>query len=161
MQWKVSKVCIWVFKQKYEIREFMIVNLWIYNMTEYCSPLIAIHCNRAGVQLWQNQDQQPGDCLWLQLCDALWKASFALVTQKQDISFLDTPKRLVGLWQLNKCASGMCLILECLCGFRFAFSKNREPTIIPIPDNNVSIGKAEKMSSNDILRINTLYCSMP
>ncbi|XP_056089807.1 LOW QUALITY PROTEIN: six-cysteine containing astacin protease 1 [Rhinichthys klamathensis goyatoka] len=43
---------------------------------------------------------------------------------------------------------------------RFAFSKNREPTIIPIPDNNVSIGQAEKMSSNDILRINTLYCSM-
>ncbi|CAM4525568.1 unnamed protein product [Leuciscus chuanchicus] len=43
---------------------------------------------------------------------------------------------------------------------RFAFSKNREPTIIPIPDNNLSIGQAEKMSSNDILRINTLYCSL-
>ncbi|XP_058637643.1 six-cysteine containing astacin protease 1 [Onychostoma macrolepis] len=43
---------------------------------------------------------------------------------------------------------------------RFAFSKNRQPTIIPIPDSNVSIGQAEKMSSNDILRINRLYCSM-
>ncbi|XP_067306575.1 six-cysteine containing astacin protease 1 [Pseudorasbora parva] len=41
---------------------------------------------------------------------------------------------------------------------RFAFSKNREPTILPIPDNNVPIGHSEKMSSNDILRINRLYC---
>ncbi|XP_067258340.1 six-cysteine containing astacin protease 1 [Chanodichthys erythropterus] len=42
---------------------------------------------------------------------------------------------------------------------RFAFSKNREPTIIPIPDGIMSIGRAEKMSSNDILRVNRLYCS--
>ncbi|KAB5526051.1 hypothetical protein PHYPO_G00147250 [Pangasianodon hypophthalmus] len=41
----------------------------------------------------------------------------------------------------------------------FAFSKNREPTIIPIPDNNVPIGRATEMSPNDILRVNRLYCS--
>ncbi|KAK3509554.1 hypothetical protein QTP70_003728 [Hemibagrus guttatus] len=42
---------------------------------------------------------------------------------------------------------------------RFAFSKNREPTILPIPDNNVPIGRATEMSRNDILRVNRLYCS--
>ncbi|XP_026123446.1 low choriolytic enzyme-like [Carassius auratus] len=42
---------------------------------------------------------------------------------------------------------------------RDAFSKNNEPTMIPIPDNNVVIGEAQKMSRNDILRINRLYCS--
>lgn len=44
---------------------------------------------------------------------------------------------------------------------RFAFSSNREPTIVPIPDNNVAIGRATQMSPNDILRVNRLYrCSM-
>ncbi|KAK3509897.1 hypothetical protein QTP70_019380, partial [Hemibagrus guttatus] len=42
---------------------------------------------------------------------------------------------------------------------RYAFSKNREPTILPIPDNNVPIGRATEMSRNDILRVNRLYCS--
>ncbi|XP_026988825.1 low choriolytic enzyme-like [Tachysurus fulvidraco] len=42
---------------------------------------------------------------------------------------------------------------------RFAFSKNRQPTIIPIPDNNAPIGRATEMSRIDILRINRLYCS--
>ncbi|XP_017314646.1 high choriolytic enzyme 1 [Ictalurus punctatus] len=42
---------------------------------------------------------------------------------------------------------------------RFAFSRNRRPTIIPIPDNNVPIGRATEMSPNDILRVNRLYCS--
>ncbi|KAK3528126.1 hypothetical protein QTP86_023852, partial [Hemibagrus guttatus] len=42
---------------------------------------------------------------------------------------------------------------------RFAFSKNRQPTILPIPDNNVAIGRATEMSRNDILRVNRLYCS--
>ncbi|KAI5619778.1 nephrosin isoform 2 precursor [Silurus asotus] len=42
---------------------------------------------------------------------------------------------------------------------RFAFSRNRQPTILPIPNNNVSIGRATEMSPNDILRINRLYCS--
>ncbi|KAM9495226.1 low choriolytic enzyme-like [Clarias gariepinus] len=42
---------------------------------------------------------------------------------------------------------------------RYAFSKNSKPTIVPIPCENVSIGRAEKMSKNDILRVNRLYCS--
>ncbi|XP_028257404.1 low choriolytic enzyme-like [Parambassis ranga] len=40
---------------------------------------------------------------------------------------------------------------------RFAFSRNREPTIIPIPDPNVAIGRATEMSPTDILRVNRLY----
>uniref|UniRef100_A0A8D0ARA0 Metalloendopeptidase n=2 Tax=Sander lucioperca TaxID=283035 RepID=A0A8D0ARA0_SANLU len=40
---------------------------------------------------------------------------------------------------------------------RFAFSRNRQPTIVPIPDNNVDIGRATQMSPNDILRVNRLY----
>uniref|UniRef100_A0A1A8NTW1 Metalloendopeptidase n=2 Tax=Nothobranchius TaxID=28779 RepID=A0A1A8NTW1_9TELE len=40
---------------------------------------------------------------------------------------------------------------------RFAFSRNREPTIIPVPDPNVEIGRATQMSANDILRVNRLY----
>ncbi|XP_039990695.1 low choriolytic enzyme-like [Xiphias gladius] len=40
---------------------------------------------------------------------------------------------------------------------RFAFSRNREPTIVPIPDNNVVIGRASQMSPTDILRVNRLY----
>lgn len=40
---------------------------------------------------------------------------------------------------------------------RFAFSRNRQPTIIPIPDPNVAIGRAQQMSPVDILRLNRLY----
>ncbi|CAL8404402.1 unnamed protein product [Boreogadus saida] len=40
---------------------------------------------------------------------------------------------------------------------RFAFSRNRQPTILPIPDNNVVIGRATQMSTQDISRINLLY----
>ncbi|TKS69455.1 Low choriolytic enzyme [Collichthys lucidus] len=40
---------------------------------------------------------------------------------------------------------------------RFAFSRNRQPTIIPIPNNNVAIGRATQMSPIDILRVNRLY----
>ncbi|XP_040889612.1 low choriolytic enzyme-like [Toxotes jaculatrix] len=40
---------------------------------------------------------------------------------------------------------------------RFAFSKNCQPTIVPIPDENVPIGRATQMSPNDILRVNLLY----
>uniref|UniRef100_A0A673KUA0 Metalloendopeptidase n=1 Tax=Sinocyclocheilus rhinocerous TaxID=307959 RepID=A0A673KUA0_9TELE len=43
---------------------------------------------------------------------------------------------------------------------RKAFSRNNEPTMIPIPDGNVVIGEARSMSRNDILRINRLYCSI-
>ncbi|CAB1339615.1 unnamed protein product [Coregonus sp. 'balchen'] len=40
---------------------------------------------------------------------------------------------------------------------RFAFSRNTQPTILPIPDNNAVIGRATQMSPIDILRINRLY----
>ncbi|XP_063052791.1 high choriolytic enzyme 1-like [Engraulis encrasicolus] len=40
---------------------------------------------------------------------------------------------------------------------RTAFSANGQPTMIPIPDPNVEIGKAREMSKNDILRLNRLY----
>lgn len=40
---------------------------------------------------------------------------------------------------------------------RYAFSKNSQPTIIPIPNANVAIGRATRMSRIDILRINRLY----
>ncbi|XP_075966292.1 hatching enzyme 1.2-like [Anarhichas minor] len=40
---------------------------------------------------------------------------------------------------------------------RFAFSSNTMPTIVPIPDSNVAIGRATQMSANDILRVNLLY----
>ncbi|KAI5616974.1 nephrosin isoform 2 precursor [Silurus asotus] len=42
---------------------------------------------------------------------------------------------------------------------RFAFTKNDKPTIIPIPNKNVPIGRARKMSFYDILRVNRLYCT--
>ncbi|XP_069034065.1 high choriolytic enzyme 2-like [Embiotoca jacksoni] len=37
------------------------------------------------------------------------------------------------------------------------FSGNGKPTIVPIPNPNVPIGEATRMSSNDILRVNRLY----
>ncbi|XP_067453175.1 low choriolytic enzyme-like isoform X1 [Thunnus thynnus] len=40
---------------------------------------------------------------------------------------------------------------------RYAFSRNREPTIVPIPNSNVAIGRAVQMSRVDILRVNRLY----
>ncbi|KAL7406432.1 hypothetical protein ABVT39_019535 [Epinephelus coioides] len=40
---------------------------------------------------------------------------------------------------------------------RYAFSRNRRPTIVPIPDENVSIGRATQMNPTDILRVNRLY----
>ncbi|XP_028812730.1 high choriolytic enzyme 2-like [Denticeps clupeoides] len=41
---------------------------------------------------------------------------------------------------------------------RDAFSRNGQPTIVPIPDVNVPVWRAEEMSANDILRNNRLYC---
>ncbi|KAF4071941.1 hypothetical protein AMELA_G00268680 [Ameiurus melas] len=38
-----------------------------------------------------------------------------------------------------------------------AFSKNGQPTMIPIPDPNVPFGTASEMSQTDILRLNRLY----
>ncbi|XP_053178934.1 low choriolytic enzyme-like [Scomber japonicus] len=44
---------------------------------------------------------------------------------------------------------------------RDAFSSNKQPTIVPIPNPNVPIGMATQMSRNDILRVNRLYrCSI-
>ncbi|XP_063043821.1 high choriolytic enzyme 1-like [Engraulis encrasicolus] len=40
---------------------------------------------------------------------------------------------------------------------RYAFSKNNKPTMIPIPNANVEIGKAGAMSKNDLDRLNRLY----
>ncbi|KAL2088664.1 hypothetical protein ACEWY4_015563 [Coilia grayii] len=40
---------------------------------------------------------------------------------------------------------------------RYAFSKNNKPTMVPIPNSNVEIGKATQMSQNDINRLNRLY----
>ncbi|XP_049327185.1 low choriolytic enzyme-like [Astyanax mexicanus] len=40
---------------------------------------------------------------------------------------------------------------------RTAFSKNGQPTMVPIPNSNVSFGQASQMSQNDINRLNRLY----
>ncbi|XP_066510234.1 high choriolytic enzyme 1-like [Hoplias malabaricus] len=40
---------------------------------------------------------------------------------------------------------------------RTAFSKNGQPTMVPIPNSNISFGQATQMSSNDITRLNRLY----
>lgn len=40
---------------------------------------------------------------------------------------------------------------------KYAFSKNNQPTMVPIPNSNVELGKAKEMSRNDIARLNTLY----
>uniref|UniRef100_A0AAR2JRY1 Metalloendopeptidase n=1 Tax=Pygocentrus nattereri TaxID=42514 RepID=A0AAR2JRY1_PYGNA len=40
---------------------------------------------------------------------------------------------------------------------RTAFSKNGQPTMVPIPNSNVAIGQATQMSQNDITRLNRLY----
>ncbi|XP_031425697.1 low choriolytic enzyme-like [Clupea harengus] len=40
---------------------------------------------------------------------------------------------------------------------RYAFSRNRQATIVPYPNPNSVIGKASQMSRMDIMRINRLY----
>uniref|UniRef100_A0A8C5H4B2 Metalloendopeptidase n=1 Tax=Gouania willdenowi TaxID=441366 RepID=A0A8C5H4B2_GOUWI len=40
---------------------------------------------------------------------------------------------------------------------KYAFSKNNQPTMVPIPNANVSFGNAKEMSRTDIARLNTLY----
>ncbi|XP_041846100.1 high choriolytic enzyme 2-like isoform X1 [Melanotaenia boesemani] len=40
---------------------------------------------------------------------------------------------------------------------KYAFSKNNQPTMLPIPNPNVSFGNAKEMSRNDIDRLNRLY----
>ncbi|XP_048401939.2 low choriolytic enzyme-like [Stegostoma tigrinum] len=40
---------------------------------------------------------------------------------------------------------------------RYAFSKNKNPTMVPIPDPNVEIGQARGLSTKDVIKINKLY----
>ncbi|XP_034412594.1 high choriolytic enzyme 2-like [Cyclopterus lumpus] len=40
---------------------------------------------------------------------------------------------------------------------KYAFSKNNQPTMVPIPNSNVNFGNAKEMSRTDIARLNTLY----
>uniref|UniRef100_H3CKR4 Metalloendopeptidase n=1 Tax=Tetraodon nigroviridis TaxID=99883 RepID=H3CKR4_TETNG len=40
---------------------------------------------------------------------------------------------------------------------RYAFSSNGQPTMVPIPNANVSFGNAKQMSQYDIARLNKLY----
>ncbi|XP_053174899.1 high choriolytic enzyme 1-like [Scomber japonicus] len=40
---------------------------------------------------------------------------------------------------------------------KYAFSKNNQPTMMPIPNPNVDFGVATEMSQNDIDRVNRLY----
>ncbi|KAE8296935.1 Low choriolytic enzyme [Larimichthys crocea] len=44
---------------------------------------------------------------------------------------------------------------------KYAFSKNNQPTMLPIPNSNVSFGNAKEMSRNDIARLNKLYQCCP
>lgn len=45
----------------------------------------------------------------------------------------------------------------CSPNCRYAFSKNGQPTMVPIPNANISFGNAKQMSQYDIARLNTLY----
>ncbi|XP_041918468.1 low choriolytic enzyme-like [Alosa sapidissima] len=38
---------------------------------------------------------------------------------------------------------------------RYAFSKNKKATMVPIPNSNVDLGKTTQMSQNDLLRLNS------
>ncbi|XP_040894698.1 high choriolytic enzyme 1-like [Toxotes jaculatrix] len=40
---------------------------------------------------------------------------------------------------------------------RYAFSKNNQPTMVPIPDPSVDFGMATEMSQTDLTRLNRLY----
>lgn len=44
-----------------------------------------------------------------------------------------------------------------IADFRYAFSGNGQPTMVPIPNANIHFGEATEMSRNDISRLNTLY----
>ncbi|XP_072448963.1 low choriolytic enzyme-like [Chiloscyllium punctatum] len=40
---------------------------------------------------------------------------------------------------------------------RYAFSKNKRPTMVPIPNPNVEIGQSRGLSTKDVIKINKLY----
>ena len=50
-----------------------------------------------------------------------------------------------------------CVLLSVVHTSRYAFSKNNQPSMVPIPNQNAVIGKATQMSQNDITRLNSLY----
>lgn len=54
-------------------------------------------------------------------------------------------------------------VQPCSPNSRYAFSRNGQPTMVPIPNSNVSFGNAKEMSRYDIARLNTLYkcCKWP
>lgn len=61
--------------------------------------------------------------------------------QKADTNNLDTPYDFQSVMHYSK----------------FAFSKNRQPTIVAKSDPNLNFGQASSMSANDIARVNRLY----
>uniref|UniRef100_A0A673L337 Metalloendopeptidase n=1 Tax=Sinocyclocheilus rhinocerous TaxID=307959 RepID=A0A673L337_9TELE len=74
--------------------------------------------------------------------------------KKSETNNLATP------YDYNSLSENVILFVFILFYLFITFSRNNEPTMIPIPDGNVVIGEARSMSRNDILRINRLYCSM-
>ncbi|XP_032808037.1 astacin-like metalloendopeptidase isoform X2 [Petromyzon marinus] len=40
---------------------------------------------------------------------------------------------------------------------RFAFTKNRRPTLVPTPETNVTLGQREKLSDQDVYKVNRFY----
>ena len=97
---------------------------------------------RHEVQLRQDRHSEPGNSLWLQLCDAVWEVAHTNIEPR--------------LWPLVCFTENNSF----WCGnvlSRYAFSMNGQPTMVPIPNSNISFGKATQMSQNDITRINKLY----
>lgn len=63
---------------------------------------------------------------------------------------------IIHMWA--DCAEWAVVLSHCsVYCCRYAFSKNNQPTMVPIPNSNVSFGNAKEMSRNDIARLNTLY----
>lgn len=108
---------------------------------------------RNGAQLQEDRNPQPGLSLRLQLCHAVPQV------------------RTTGSFQSCCVLSHVCVCADCAvvhsnCSVsccRYAFSKNNQPTMLPIPNANVPFGNAKEMSRNDIARLKTLYkcCECP
>lgn len=107
-------------------------------------------CFRNGAQLQEDRHPQPGHLLRLWLCDAVPQVRTTASTQQRSVVSLRVSS---DSWTF--CAS----VLYC----RYAFSKNNQPTMLPIPNSNVAFGNAKEMSRTDIARLNTLYgcCKCP
>lgn len=48
-------------------------------------------------------------------------------------------------------------VYVCLCVFRYAYSQDGEPTIVPKNSKNIKLGQASTLSHIDKLKINRLY----